>query len=196
MVDNGQMKLQMLKGCNLEDEAWPQLLRRIMSIADVGEPGQYPPSSAAVAPNPGSRSNSGQDVSLRSGMCTPFSGGQYVRVGETAIEGNRGFVGNASPNPSSNPVQSLCPSQEQDMAGKASELGQSSSIPAVSHMPHGSVNVPESLFCNQVRESASPTWPASESASRHRVDQVEDQAGTRGMVNPEEFDLWTQIRAG
>ena len=142
-------------------------------------------------------------------MCTPFSGGQYVRVGETAIEGNRGFVGNASPNPSSNPVQSLCPvstsigrddsggvTQEQDMAGKASELGQSSSVPAVSHMPHGSVNVPESLFCNQVRESANPTWPTSESASRHRVDQVEDQAGTRGMVNPEEFDLWTQIRAG
>ena len=38
MVDNGQMMLQMLEGCNLEDEAWPQLLRRIMSTADVGEP--------------------------------------------------------------------------------------------------------------------------------------------------------------
>ena len=111
MADNGPMMLQTLKGCKLEHELWRPVLRRIVSTADVGESGQISTSNAAVAPNLGSRGNSGQGVGVRSCTRTPFSGGHQVRAGEAVAEISKGFGRNTNPTQSGNPTHSLRPAR-------------------------------------------------------------------------------------
>ena len=119
------MMLSMLEGSNFTHDDWTSVLRRIVPNAEVGESGQVPTSNAAVAPNLGSRCVSGQDVGVRSGMCTPFSGGYQVRAGEATMGVGRAVVSNTVPNPPGNPEQSLRPvlaSSGRDDSGGVSQV--------------------------------------------------------------------------
>ena len=65
----------------------------------------------AVAPNLGFGGSTGQDVVLRSGMCTPFSGGPQrdSRMGEAGMVLDSGFAVDAVLNPPITPLQALHP---------------------------------------------------------------------------------------